>query len=991
MKIKTLAHSIWGRVSFTLLLSFLVLSQTANADVTNCANGAHLPSAGTWNVKYNGPTQPQAWLGDNHKVIYVHNPTSGTNVEEVNLTGDVTITDRIYVGSSTSEGVNPAGNAKLIIRNTANKPVTIKQYIWGSRTTATDTKGTPHAQSVDNNCMFSVWGRAELVIEGTKDHPIIIDGGRGNTVTNDWEAKKGESSNCGAPFNKIIWGLIESNGTITLKNVIIRNVLFSNMYAGSKDANGNFYCDCSCIKLNAGSNAYYHYVLGTTYLENVTFEGIESPAGGGCILTCYGDLKSNTSNSKSSTKITMINCKIIGTKQNGTDSTSPYVQGLMRFNANCCADVEMSNCTFENNTATRACAGIYWSSNCTDKDGKRPRLTINNGTYKNNTSIRGSAIYVDDGDVTMTGNATFEGNTATTQEAGAVFLYKTKDIKIENAVFRGNKAQQSNGGAIRLYDQCNLTISNNAVFDGNYAKNAGAMYVYNSVATIGKASFTNNYSAESGGALYSHLSNTTIKDEAIFEGNHADGTTASSTSGGGAIYTQDHNVLSITNATFRNNYTLPNDANSGRGGAIMVYDGGNRAGGNCLEINGATFEGNKSKVGGGAVFFMNNSASSSADYQIATIKNATFRNNVSAVGGAIGLDGMYNEPRNIQLTLENNIMENNWACLGGGLAIQEAKVTYSGGLIRNNRADHRRNMDIYANNTDQTINTSDGTEKTSGHTLDGLWQASRSVGYGGGVAVTEKGILTFDNSKGRFGIYNNIALLGGDDIIGDGCLSFTTSVQLPDLWSSGTANLDGLNLPAELKAGIRWMEDYPSTDHVYRLNDNKTTRGSGYQAGDAPGRYRTLSAEHSKELVKKTIGAGTYNNYVAVALGYPFIYVTIEKTGLKKGDTAIFDIYGNKDASGDPYMRIAITNTDGDEDTTLNKIVALTPGAWTVKETKWSYTYNATDGVTQIYNELKTDEVASGKKYVYSFKNKAKDNQPPHAESNVQNELTKSN
>lgn len=329
------------------------------------------------------------------------------------------------------------------------------------------------------------------------------------------------------------------------------------------------------------------------------------------------------------------------------------------------------------------------------------------------------------------------------------------------------------------------------------------------------------------------------------------------------------------------------------------------------------------------------------------------------------------------------------------MAIQEAKVTYSGGLIRNNRADHRRKMDIYANNTDQTIDTSDGTETTTGHTLQGLWQASsRSVGYGGGVAVTEnvteKGILTFDNSKGRFGIYNNIALKGGDDIIGDGSLSFTTSVQLPDLWSSGTANLDGLNLPAELKAGIRWMEDYPSTDDVYPLV-NYTTRGSGYQAGDAPGRYRTLSAEHSKELVKKTIGAGTYNNYVAVALGYPFIYVTIEKSGLKRGDTSIFNIYSNKDATGDPYMSIAITNTDGDESTTLSKIVALTPGDWTVKETNWSYTYNATDGVTQIYNELKSDEVASGKKYVYSFKNKAKDNQPPHAESNVQNELTKSN
>lgn len=997
MKIKTLAHSIWGRVSFTLLLSFLVLSQTANADVTNCANGAHLPSAGTWNVLYNNPKEPQAWLGDNHKVIYVHNPASGTNVEEVNLTGDVNITDRVYVGLSTANGVNPTGNAKLIIRNTAGRTVTIKQYIWGSRTKATDTNGTSHNQTIDNNCMFSVWGKAELVIEGTKEHPIIIDGGSTQTDISNWEANKSASSNLGKPFNKIIWGLIESNGSLTLRNVVFKNVVFSNMYAGSKDSNGNFYCDCSCIKLNSAYSSTYPYVLGNTILENVTFEGVESPAGGGCILTCYSNLNANPSNTKSSTKITMTDCKVRNTKQNGTDSTSPYVQGLMRFNANCCADVEMSNCTFENNTATRACAGIYWSSNCTDSKGQRPRLTINNGTYKNNKSIRGSAIYVDYGDVTMTGNATFEGNEATTQEGGAVFLWKTKDIKVENAVFRGNKAPQSNGGAIRLQDQCNLTISNSAVFDGNYAGNGGAMYVYNSTATIGKATFSNNYATQSGGALYNHLANTTIQAEALFEGNHADGNNYSSNptmyTGGGAIYSYEYGVLNITNATFRNNYALPSDANSGRGGAIMVFKGGNKSGGNCLNIDGALFEGNKSKVGGGAVFFMNNETNSSnGDFQYATIKNATFRNNVSAVGGAIGSDGMYaNDTRNIFVTLENNVIENNWACLGGGLAIQEAKVTYNGGLIRNNTANHRRKKDLVANSSDETIDTSDGLESLSGHTLQDLWDTNkRKAGYGGGVAVTENGILTFDNSKGRFGIYNNIALLGGDDIIGDGSLSFTTSVQLPDLWSSGTANLDGLNLPAELKAGIRWMEDYPSTDDVYPKVDY-TTRGSGYQAGDAPGRYRTLSAEHSKELVKKTIGAGTYNKYVAVALGYPFIYVTIEKTGLKKGDTAIFDIYGNKDASGDPYMRIAITNTDGDEDTTLNKIVALTPGAWTVKETNWSYTYNATDGKTQIYNELKTDEVASGKKYVYSFKNKAKDNQPPHAESNVQNELTKSN
>ncbi|MGM9833107.1 MAG: hypothetical protein ACI31A_05400 [Candidatus Limisoma sp.] len=751
--------------------------------------------------------------------------------------------------------------------------------------------------------------------------------------------------------------------------------------------------------MNSGYSSSYPYVLGNTTLDNVTFEGVESPAGGGCILTCYSDLNANSANTKSSTKITMTDCTVKGTKQYGTmNETSPFVQGLMRFNNNCCADVEMSNCTFEDNTATCACAGIYWSSNCTDSQGQRPRLTINNGTYKNNTSIRGSAIYVDYGDVTMTGNATFEGNEATTNEAGAVFLYQTKDIKVENAVFRGNKAPQSNGGAIRLYDQCNLTISNSAVFDGNYAKNGGAMYVYHSTATIGKATFSNNYATQSGGALYNHLANTTIQAEALFEGNHADGDNYSSDhtmyTGGGAIYSYEYGVLNITNATFRNNYALPNDAGSGRGGAIMVFKGGNQSGGNCLDIDGtlALFEGNKSRVGGGAVFFMNNEMNSSnGDFQYASIKNATFRNNASAVGGAIGTDGKFeNDTRNIFVTLENNVIENNWACLGGGLAIQEAKVTYNGGLIRNNTANHRRKKDLVANSTDETIDTSDGVESNTGHTLQGLWGTDRRVGYGGGVAVTEHGILSFENTKGSFGIYNNTALLGGDDIIGDGSLGFTTSVQLPDLWSDGTANLDGMNLPAELKRGIRWMEDYHKDDNVYLL-DGYTVRGDGYKAGDASERYRTLMLERNKELVKKTIGAGTYNNYVAVALGYPFIYVTVEKTGLKKGDTSIFNIYSNKDASGIPYMSIAITNTDGDESTTLSKIVALTPGDWTVKETNWSYTYGASDGVTQIHHELKTDEVANGTTYVYSFKNKAKDNQPPHAESNVQNELTKSN
>ena len=50
------------------------------------------------------------------------------------------------------------------------------------------------------------------------------------------------------------------------------------------------------------------------------------------------------------------------------------------------------------------------------------------------------------------------------------------------------------------------------------------------------------------------------------------------------------------------------------------------------------------------------------------IKNATFRDNVSGTGGAIGFDG-YSDGgfQNIQVTLENNVIENNRAAVGGAV------------------------------------------------------------------------------------------------------------------------------------------------------------------------------------------------------------------------------------------------------------------------------------------------------------------------------------
>ena len=901
MKLKATLKVIGG--GYLLLLALFLLSPLRLfGDVTNC-NGGHFPSSGGWSVADDGLNSSVAWLGDNYKVMYLNN-VNGPVTEEVHLTGDIQINDRVFIGVSTEAGVKPAHRAKLTITNVGlGRSVTIRQNVWRSKATTSE-----HNQTVDNNCMFSVWGNAELEIVGDENHPIIIDGGSGNTDITDWETTTPDHINGinKKPFNKIIWGLIESNGTLTLKNVIFRNVVFSSMKANDPA------CECSCIKLNAGSNEYVgYYTMGSTTLENVTFKNVYSPGGGGCILTGYGDYRKNSANTNCS--VTMKNCTVENTVQEaGSNPADP--QGLMRFNEYFTGNVTMDNCKFLNNTAGRSCAGILWQTKV-GKDGSgfaQPKLTINNGKYIGNTSTSGSAVYIKNGDAVMTGDATFENNKTT------------------------------------MY-------------------NGGAMYVESAKLTIEKASFKNNSAADFGGAIIGQTADITINQEANFEGNHADG------GGGGAICSYYKNKLTINNATFRNNYALSSGW-SGRGGALFVYQGGAPTGTKCVQINGATFEGNKAKVGGGAVFIMNDWVTeANNDYQEVLIKDATFRNNVSASGGAIGIDGQMaggdDTPRNVKLTLENNVIEDNWACLGGGLLVQEAQVTYKGGLIRNNVANHRKKKDMIAESTDETIDTTDGKGITTGHTIEGLWNNdTRTAGYGGGVALTQYGWLKIDTSS-KFGIYNNKALLGGDDILSDGSQSYSNEVNLPDLWS-GTADLEGLNLPAELKKGLRWMEDYNAEDGNY-ASSITAYRGKGYKPGDKPGRYRELSASRSKELVKKTFDAGQYNDgYLSVALGYPFIYVTVEKTGLLKGETALFDIYGNGDATGNPYMTICITNKDGDE-SKCKRIVALTPGKWTVKEkTDWAYTYNVKAGTnSQITQELKTEDVAKGTTYTFKFEN----------------------
>ena len=150
-----------------------------------------------------------------------------------------------------------------------------------------------------------------------------------------------------------------------------------------------------------------------------------------------------------------------------------------------------------------------------------------------------------------------------------------------------------------------------------------------------------------------------------------------------------------------------------------------------------------------------------------------------------------------------------------------------------------------------------------------------------------------------------------------------------------------------------------------------------------PGRYRDLLAVKSDKLKDMIIVNGTYTGYVAVALGYQFVYANITKKGLRRGETAIFTLHNNENGSGTPYMTLAFTNTVGDENTVLKKTVALTPGYWTVKETNWSYTYKNTTPSSVTKNiQFSTEDT-----FEFTNAKKSESEVSPNAESYIQNKF----
>lgn len=176
-------------------------------------------------------------------------------------------------------------------------------------------------------------------------------------------------------------------------------------------------------------------------------------------------------------KAVIANCLITGNSGNAGGGISISFGGV--------GEVVVDNCTFENNSATRAGGGIYRANTdfgmnqMTDSSTvSHCKLTITDCVFKNNTAPYGGAIAAWDSNVVIN-RCSFIGNEATVY-GGAIYDTLSAQLSVYNSLMVGNKARRGaahysapdDSGFYRPHHFIHCTIATNVNTDNsgpNYA------------------------------------------------------------------------------------------------------------------------------------------------------------------------------------------------------------------------------------------------------------------------------------------------------------------------------------------------------------------------------------------------------------------------------------------------------------------------------------------------------------------------------------------
>lgn len=325
-----------------------------------------------------------------------------------------------------------------------------------------------------------------------------------------------------------------------------------------------------------------------------------------------------------------------------------------------------------------------------------------------------------------------------------------------------------------LYNDCNIRIEN-LTLDGSH-RSEFVFLADNGALTLGAGVTLQNFidvADQLGPAIYMEDQSCLTVEPGVVVQN-----IQSNTTGGVICGNRAGTTINIEGGSFINNSSTQNGSKGGFGGVIATYG--------TLNITGGSFEGNSATKKGGAIWLSTNTQSK--------IKNASFHNNQSDIGGAISAS--------CPLEMSECTLTENKATWGAGI------FAAAGGTIENStfskNSAEKQGGAIYLNAGNLTLSRSNFTENIAaygggalyiGHDGAGNSQVSTckftqnvSSAFGGGIYLGRNGKLevsasTFSNNEAAHG--GGIATLGGQSDPAKSNLSIESSTFAENVALSG--------------------------------------------------------------------------------------------------------------------------------------------------------------------------------------------------------------
>lgn len=616
-------------------------------------------------------------------------------------------------------------------------------------------------------------------------------------------------------------------------------------------------------------------------------------------------------------------------------------------------------------------------------------FTLNDGEiYNNTTAGNGAGVYIMDNKIPAMLKELFESSIPdaikNSEKYTALTTGKPSSTIVKGTLY-GNVAQQS-GGALYM-EAGNLTVAtagSGNLYNNTATTNGGAIYIGDGNVTVDGALNIGvdgaNTAGNDGGAIYVGQGDFTVNG--IITANNNEATAGN----GGGIYLGDGTFTVENNGVINiGNSGQPNKALIGNGGGIyckgtfdvhgkieVVSNEAKNGGGICVTnghvsiardtgIKRSVFRNNVAYNLGGGLYVTTETTAN------VVFEGGSFINNHANYGGGACMNG------NITLSISSSF-ENNRAYNGGAIYMMNGvDMTFGQGLIRANYA-----LQDLNDPNKQNVNQITLAKAASYNSITGTVQLDGTDIYGFGGAIFMDKSTTFEVQNGitSFGLYNNKADCGADDIFVNGN---DTKITLPMV---STMELTGFDVPGDLY----WVEDYPTdaTDSP-KINGKEPVRYD-----DALERVldmASFSAENSHEIEDK---------YLCVTLGYELVFVNLIKQGLQENDdiTFIISYWDDKDTavtSDDEYKayrKVILTGVANAAN--ITKTVAIPAGQWKLEESGWGWKYNVptykrgeanittwpititkeTDNVITIINTLKSSVEGSPYQGIQEFEHR---------------------